>query len=397
MTAGKLETAGRRVRSAGTACWLLVAGDFTPLGGMDRANHALGLYLARQAGAEVHLVTHRAWSDLASLANVHVHRVPRPWGRHVLGMPLLAWSGRRWARRLAPAQARVVVNGGNCAGSDLNWVHYVHAAWRPSQQGGPARRARAGMVHQYHKRAERTCVRRARLVIANSERTRRDVVEQLGVPAERVHTVYYGTDPDQFRPPAAGQRTAARSRLGWRDDRPTVAFVGALGDERKGFDTLFAAWRWLCRDAAWDGRLVVAGAGSALAAWKAQAAAAGLAGSIQFLGFCADIPGLLAACDVLVSPTRYEAYGLNVHEALCCGLPALVSASAGVAERYPAELHGLLLADPDDAPDLAARLRAWRQARAHYQALAAPLGQALRARTWQECAADIVNLAGNMP
>ena len=25
--------------------------------------------------------------------------------------------------------ARVVVNGGNCAWPDINWVHAVHAAW----------------------------------------------------------------------------------------------------------------------------------------------------------------------------------------------------------------------------------------------------------------------------
>jgi glycosyltransferase involved in cell wall biosynthesis len=102
----------------------------------------------------------------------------------------------------------------------------------------------------------------------------------------------------------------------------------------------------------------------------------------------------LAACDLLVSPTRYEAYGLNVQEALCCGLPALVSASAGVAERYPAELRGLLVPDPDDAAELAARLRAWRAWRAAYRAQVAPFGQALRARTWGQCAADVIDWAG---
>lgn len=32
--------------------WLLVAGDLTPLGGMDAANHALARYLGRR-GSEV--------------------------------------------------------------------------------------------------------------------------------------------------------------------------------------------------------------------------------------------------------------------------------------------------------------------------------------------------------
>ena len=53
----------------------------------------------------------------------------------------------------------------------------------------------------------------------------------------------------------------------------------------------------------------------------------------------ADVPNLLRAADCLVAPTRYEAYGLGVHEALCCGLPGIVSADAGVAERYSPELQ----------------------------------------------------------
>src|SRR4051794_29565470 len=109
---------GARVRP-----WVLVTGDFTPLGGMDRANHGLASYLARRPGAEVHLVTHRAWHDLTTLPGVRVHRVARPGGRHLLGAPLLARAGRREARRLAPRRARVVVNGGNCRWCDINWVH----------------------------------------------------------------------------------------------------------------------------------------------------------------------------------------------------------------------------------------------------------------------------------
>src|SRR5262249_42932765 len=46
--------------------WLIVAGDFTPLGGMDAANHALARYLAGR-GDEIELVTHRAWPDLAAM------------------------------------------------------------------------------------------------------------------------------------------------------------------------------------------------------------------------------------------------------------------------------------------------------------------------------------------
>jgi glycosyltransferase involved in cell wall biosynthesis len=378
------------------APWLLVSGDFTPLGGMDRANYALAAYLARE-GVGVHLVTHRAWPDLEALPGVTVHRVPRPMGSHLLGESLLDRAGRRRARRLAPGGARVVVNGGNCRWGDVNWVHYVHAAWRPrGGPGGALRRIKRAVADRRYRRTERDVIRRARLVVANSERTRRDVIEGLGVAPERVHTVYYGADAERFRPPGPGERAGARAMLGWgeSDGRPAVAFVGSLGDARKGFDTLYEAWRRLARDPGWDARLIVVGAGATLPAWRSRVDAEGLADSIRFLGFRDDVPRVLAACDLLVSPTRYEAYGLNVQEALCCGLPAIVSAGAGVAERYPEALRPLLLPDPDDAADLAARIAAWRAGSGPVREAVADLGRALRGRGWDRCAAEIVALAG---
>src|SRR5262245_51740068 len=115
--------------------WLLVSGDFTPLGGMDYANHALAKYLAGRLSAEVHLVTHRAWPDLTELPKLKVHPVWRPLRSHLAGMPLLAWRGQRWAKRLERHQARVVVNGGNCVWHDVSWVHYVHAAYEAPIHG----------------------------------------------------------------------------------------------------------------------------------------------------------------------------------------------------------------------------------------------------------------------
>ena len=79
--------------------WLVASGDFTTLGGMDRANHGLAQYLAR-SGREVHLVAHRVAEDLERLPGVTVHAVPRPLGAHMFGAPLLAHATARRARAL---------------------------------------------------------------------------------------------------------------------------------------------------------------------------------------------------------------------------------------------------------------------------------------------------------
>ena len=135
---------------------------------------------------------------------------------------------------------------------------------------------------------------------------------------------------------------------------------------------------------------MVVGAGSSLDGWKL--AAADLKNSITFLGFRADVPRILWACDALVSPTRYEAYGLNVQEALCCGLPALVSQTAGVAERYPAALADWLIPDPEDAADLAARLGRWRENLGSDRPELKSFSEQLRDYTWERMAERFVGL-----
>jgi glycosyltransferase involved in cell wall biosynthesis len=369
--------------------YLLVSGDFVHTGGMDKANHALAAYLAAR-GDEVHLAAHRVAPDLLAQPNVTWHRAAKPLNSYLLAAPFLDRLGRRLARGIAAGGGRVVVNGANCAVDDVNWVHYVHAAWTSPPSGGAIRRIKAAVDAPYQRTIERSRIGRARLVIANSRRTRLDLIERVGVDPGRVRTIYLGVDPDQFRPPSEAERTEARARMGWSDGRPVVAFVGAMGDRRKGFDTLYEAWKRLASGASWDARLAVVGAGASLAWWSARAEAEGLSDAIEFLGFREDVPAILAGCDVLVSPARYEAYGLNVHEALCCGLPALVSAAAGVAEQYPEGLSGLLLPDPDDADDLAERLRSWRSRAEGLRAEVAPLSARLRARTWEVMAREIV-------
>jgi len=355
---------------------------------MDAANHALARHLAHR-GDEVHVVTHQAWPDLRNLPSLSVHEVWRPFGRHVLGSPMLAREGRRLWRHLQGRGAHAVTNGGNCRVAAANWVHYVHAAYTSDVAGPAARRAKWWLTHRRNVATEREVLREARVVICNSQRTARDVIERVGVHPERVVVIYYGSDDRRFGPVTDDARDEARRRLGVRDDQAIVGFVGALGDRRKAFDTVFRAWVSLCRRPDWDAQLVVVGAGAELPAWRERAVEAGLRGRIAFLGFRTDVPDILAGLDAVVHPARYEAYGLSVHEALCRGLPALVCASAGVAERYPAALHDLLIDDPDDDGELVERLWRWRQGQATYRSLVAPLAATLRARSWDTMAEEI--------
>src|SRR5205823_11373166 len=132
----------------------------------------------------------------------------------------------------------------------------------------------------------------------------------------------------------------------------------------------------------WDADLFVVGLGAELPDWRRRARAAGLSDRIRFAGSRRDMPNVFAALDALVHPSRYEAYGLSVHEALCRGVPALVSAGAGVAEHYPTDLGDLLIADPNDPGELRGKLLAWRRDPERLRSAITPLSAALRSHTW---------------
>ncbi|MGH7176272.1 MAG: glycosyltransferase, partial [Tepidisphaeraceae bacterium] len=110
-----------------------------------------------------------------------------------------------------------------------------------------------------------------------------------------------------------------------------------------------------------------------------------------------DVADLLRAGDLVVAPARYEPYGLAVHEALCCGVPAIVSACAGVAERFTPDLRDLLLPDATDVDDLARRIRDWRERQDHYRTCALSLSRELRQYTWDEMSRRMSEAIDGMP
>ncbi|MGH9370279.1 MAG: glycosyltransferase, partial [Vicinamibacterales bacterium] len=131
--------------------------------------------------------------------------------------------------------------------------------------------------------------------------------------------------------------------------------------------------------------------------WQEEAARAGLSSSVRFLGFTPRIRELLAASDVLVSPVRYEAYGLNVHEALCRGLAVMVARSAGIVERFDAGMSEALLPDAVTAAVLADRLRAWRGDMHGWRARASVTAAGIRERSWKAMAAEFVGVVQQVP
>ena len=81
----------------------------------------------------------------------------------------------------------------------------------------------------------------------------------------------------------------------------------------------------------------------------------GLQENFLFLGRRADIPEILACCDIAVLPSRVEGLPNAVLEYMAAGLPTVVTRVGGNAELVEDGVTGLLV-PPEDSPALSAAL-----------------------------------------
>jgi glycosyltransferase involved in cell wall biosynthesis len=99
------------------------------------------------------------------------------------------------------------------------------------------------------------------------------------------------------------------------------------------------------------------GEAEAAARLRDAARAPALQGRVRFLGPRNDIPDILASLDVFLLPTRAEAFGIAVLEALAAGLPVIASRVGGIPEMIDSPEVGFLV-HPITAESFAETLRA---------------------------------------
>jgi glycosyltransferase involved in cell wall biosynthesis len=184
--------------------------------------------------------------------------------------------------------------------------------------------------------------------IAGSHATRQKVIAKKLASADRITTIHYGVELSRFdRLP---ERALTRRELGLPADAPVVATICRL-EKQKGLGYLQEAFRRLHEQHP-EAILLVVGKGPLEASMRAFAAEHGLEGSIRFLGWRSDIPGLLRAVDVLALASLWEAFGLVFAEAGLARVPVAATRVEGIPEVVRDGESGILV-PPEDAGALA--------------------------------------------
>jgi glycosyltransferase involved in cell wall biosynthesis len=207
-----------------------------------------------------------------------------------------------------------------------------------------------GEGEQVATEAERVALSASAAVLATSNWTRYVLISRHGPVAERIRVAEPGVDG---APPARG--TAEGGRL---------LYVGAVA-RHKGLDVLVRALAQVA-DLPWE--CVCVGSldrqPGYVAVVRGFLAQHGLRQRVRLVG-AADrevLAKYYAAADVVAVPSRAEAYGMVVSEALARGLPVLAADTGGVAEALGTTAAGDrpgILVRPGDAEVWAVALRVW--------------------------------------
>jgi UDP-glucose:(heptosyl)LPS alpha-1,3-glucosyltransferase len=311
-------------------------------GGQERAAAEILARIARRVPVTV--IASRC--ELAD-APVEWHRVPPAPRPLVLGSFVFARHARIAERRAGRTLSNSI--GAAAFDADVVTAQYCHAAFTArfgGLRGGSAiGRAWQRTAQQVFVAQERRAygARRLRRVIAVSRGTARELQEHYGVPASRIAVVPNGVDHAVFRPAADDvAKRALRGELGVDGDAFVALFCG--GDwERKGLRDAIEAVAGVP-----DALLCVVGRGDE-APFRAHAARLGAAGQVRFVGKTTTPERWYAASDVLVHPSRYEAFSLVILEAAASGLPILAHAINGTEELVETGVNGVLTPFGGDA------------------------------------------------
>ena len=209
----------------------------------------------------------------------------------------------------------------------------------------PARFPDEGQLAPWAKKAAHA----ARFIMAPSEFAKRELVELLELPGERVVVVPYGCEHDRYH---VGVAPAGKTQLeSWGIEGDFLLYAGGF-TRRKNVAALLQAWKEVA-PAYPQLTLILAGPQAQLS----RLADAANAPRVVPVGYVAhgQMPGLMKAARALVFPSIYEGFGLPPQEAMALGVPVLISAQGGATPEVVGDAG--VVARDGGAPALAEAMR----------------------------------------
>jgi len=199
---------------------------------------------------------------------------------------------------------------------------------------------------------------KADLFFSISEHTKKDLIEHLKIPEEKIKVIPLGTD-DKFKPLKGEDFQKSKLKLkGLGIINDFILYVPSGYDLRKNIDCLIKAYSILPKELREKYQLVIASKIDEinLKNLKSYAKKMMVENDIVFTGYVSEdeLVILYNVCSLFVHPSFYEGFGLPVLEAMKCGAPVLVSNNSALKELV--QIDDALF-DPYKPEEIAEKIR----------------------------------------
>lgn len=180
-----------------------------------------------------------------------------------------------------------------------------------------------------------TYLKRADRLLSISESTRREGINQLGMPEKNIVNISTAVE-DRFRPKSIDDQTVSRLKHKFGLSRPFVLYTGG-DDRRKNLPRLIRAFAALPDSLRNGHQLLFAGFMQAenTHLFKQEAICAGLkSDDFRLTGYVSDeeLIALYNLCKLFVFPSWHEGFGLPALEAMACGAPVVSANTSSLPE-----------------------------------------------------------------
>lgn len=199
----------------------------------------------------------------------------------------------------------------------------------------------------YLNRTTEYAARHATQLIAVSEFTKKDLINKLGVPAERISVVYEGVEP--VNKPSENDIQVVKQKHNLTG--PYIVFIGTI-QPRKNLVRLIQAFAQIADQHPQLELVLAGGKGWMSDDIYATPAECNIADRVKFLGYIDehDKPALYAGAQATALVSLFEGFGLPVIESMAVGTPVIASNSSSLPEVVG---QAGLLVNPESVQDIA--------------------------------------------